>query len=222
MAGVLPGLTPTSPKRGGLPKFWSTGVAKALVGDQPCLLSPWLQGHYDIAKRERDQSNLTVWKTEHTQQLQAYAEKLKVAGWKVDMERFFKLQGQTAELSGKADLIAQQAEKRPLIIDIKSGKPRDSDSAQVMLEMIIIPVVWKAPSMIFEGRVVYPTHEVTIHPDQAQQFRPMLMAMMKRLGATERPDAQPSRDACRYCDISAADCPQRWQDEDATVNTEFF
>src|SRR3990167_6951693 len=93
--------------RDGLPAFWTTHLAKALSGDQPCLLAPWLLGHYKLEKRVReDGASLALWKTNHTSQLQECVTSMTAAGWGCSVERFFKVTGQTAIVSGKADIVA--------------------------------------------------------------------------------------------------------------------
>jgi len=69
-------------KKDGLPDFWASGIAKALVGSQPCLLQPWLKGRYKIHRIERDDSALTRWKIRHTEQLTKATEKFRAEGWK--------------------------------------------------------------------------------------------------------------------------------------------
>lgn len=195
----------------GIPKFWITAIAKSLSGDQPCLLSTWIHGHLpDREKRPSgDPASLATWKVNHTAQLQALVEKLKGDGWKCSVERFFRVEGHTSIISGKADCIAQQADKRPVIWDAKSGTPRESDIVQVALEMILVPMSWNAPTMIFDGHVAYKDHDVVITPKQAEQIRPKAFALLKHLGMVRRPDASPSLGSCRFCDVSAADCPDR-------------
>lgn len=212
-----------SERRSGLPTFWSTTLAKALVGDQPCQLAAWLTGHYQLEKRPRtDQANLSKWKMEHTAQLNALVESCKAEGWTtVRKEQFFKVSGQVAACSGKADLVTQAEGRRPTIWDIKSGTPRESDTVQVLIEMVMIPRSWNAPYMQFDGIVVYPDHRVTLKPEQAAAFAPRLFAKLKELGNPQRPAASPGRDACRFCDVSEADCPERFREQPDAETTEF-
>ena len=211
-------------QRKGLPVFWSTAIAKVLVGEQPCYLAPWLAGHHEFDKRVRDQSSLTIWKANHTEQLTAVVERFRAEGWKCDVERFFKVAGQTAIVSGKADLIAQQPNKRPLIVDVKSGQPKESDIAQVALEMITIPMAWNSPDMIFDGQVIYSTHSVNVTRSDADALRPKLFALLKKLAIMPRPEASPSQSSCRFCDVPDEECGSRWIEhaEAATVTTSFF
>ncbi len=205
-------------KKPGLPDFYATGLAKALVGDQPCLFEPWMKGHYTFDKASRS-SNLAQWKLDHTAQLHAEVERLKGDGWKTTVEKYFRLTGQTAIIVGKPDVIAQAENKRPKIVDVKSGKPRDSDVAQVLIYMVVIPMVWKAPHMIFEGEVVYSggglTHRVKIDAREADAMRARLFPLVRRLAVNEvAPDPAPGESNCRFCDVTKADCPTRFEQTD--------
>lgn len=205
--------------RSGLPSFWSTHIAKVLVGDQPCLLQPWLMGRFDFPKETNP--SMANWKANHTQQLQAVVERYKADGWKCDVERFFRVKGQTAILSGKVDIIARKDGERPLIIDAKSGQARDSDVAQVLLEMICIPLAWEAPEMTFSGLVVYQGAEVKVQASEATVMRPKLFGLLKQLGTMPRPEPTPGRDACRFCEVPDSECGVRFKNQDA-VTTELF
>lgn len=203
-------------KRNGLPDFWITRIAKVLVGEQPCYLEPWLSGHYQIEKRPRqDQGSLSKWKAEHTELLHHTIGQLQAQGWDCDVERFVKVHGTYAILTGKIDVVARQKDRRPLVVDAKSGSPKDSDVAQVLIEMGALPLAWKAPQMIFDGVVVYKTHKVRLTPADADALKPKWMALLKRLGTMERPEANPGEMTCRYCDVSEADCHRRFQPSEA-------
>ena len=210
-------------KRNGLPEFWTTAIAKALAGEQPCLLAPWFSGHYRLAKRPRlDDSALAVWKVKHTALLTETTEKMKAEGWRCSVESYFKVTGQTAVISGKADLICQHPERRPLVIDAKSGSPKGADALQVMIEMIMVPLSWGQPGLIFGGRLVYPTHQVEIAPKDAAEIRPKVFAALKQLADPMRPVASPGESACKFCDVSELDCAERFQAVDAVAETELF
>ena len=209
-------------KRDGLPAFWTTHIAKVLVGEQPCYLAPWLSGHYKLEKSTRDQGSMALWKANHTELLNKVIEKYRADGWKCSVEKFFRVTGQTAVISGKADLIAQQTDHRPVIVDAKSGAEKESDAAQVMIEMILIPLAWNAPAMIFDGIVDYGTYQVKVTPGQAAEMKPKLFALLKKLATMERPAASPSESACRFCEVPESKCPDRWKDDMAPAATEEF
>ena len=210
-------------KQSGLPEFWISWIAKALVGDQPCLYESWLKGHGSPDKVARS-TDFAAWKATHTAMMFAERDRLKAEGWKVRVESYVKLTGRTAILAGKADLIAQKPGCRPLIIDCKGGTPRDSDEAQVSIYQTIVPIVWDSPAMQFEGRVVYqpPIPTVVIPPDKAHAIREALFSLLRRLGQTTPPEPAPSEGSCRFCDVASTSCPSRFQGSEPTVLTMEF
>ena len=213
----------SSPRRDGKPSFWVTQIAKVLVGDQPCLLAPWLSGHFHLEKSRRDSTSLATWKANHTDLLQSTVERYRAEGWKCDVERFFKIEGNTAILSGKADLIVQLKDHRPRIVDVKSGQPQESHVAQVCLEMIAIPLAWGVP-MTFEGLVIYPDHKVQASPQDAEGLASRAFWMVKQLALSSRPPASPSEQSCRFCDVPEDLCPDRWKvaTDQPAAQTMFF
>ena len=210
--------------RTGLPTFWVTKIAKILAGTQPCRLEAWLGGHYILPKRtDEDQGALAVWRANHTALLDQTVARYRREGGDCDVERFFKVTGQTAIVSGKADLIVQQTDKRPVIVDCKSGEPRDSDVAQVLAEMILVPMAWNAPTMQFNGLVQYRDTSVLLVPAQAEALKGRLFEVVKDLGRTDRPVAAPSEGACRFCPVPDTVCPDRWRpDTDTAPTTTLF
>ena len=198
-----------------LPAFWCTAIAKSLSGDQPCLLSTWIGGRNKEKRPREDATSLAVWKTNHTVQLAETVSRIMADGWTCAVESFFRVTGQTAILSGKADCIAQRADSRPLIVDVKSGQPRDSDVIQVAIEMVMIPLAWESHSMIFNGQVVYQTYDVQVTPAQATELKPKIVTLLKQLGTMPRPEASPSEVACRFCDVPDSECPDRFKVETA-------
>lgn len=203
-----------------LPSFFATSLAKALVGEQPCLLQPWLNGRKMLPKREQTAS-LAIWKANHTLLLHAEADRLRAEGWRVTMEQFFRLEGTTAILTGKPDLIAQMDGKRPKILDVKSGEAQDYYAAQVMVYQIAIPLAWDR-DWSFDGEVVYGTGErVTITPYEAATLKPKLFALLRQLGNNQRPEASPSESSCRWCEATKEICPVRVEETTAVTTNEF-
>ena len=60
------------------------------------------------------------------------------------------------------------------------------------------------------GEVIYPTHTVRV-PRGAlpRQFTEELGTLIRRLAANAPPKRVPSTQECRYCDVTASDCPER-------------
>ena len=60
------------------------------------------------------------------------------------------------------------------------------------------------------GQVTYDDHTVRIPAEAVDdQFIQNLGALIRRLSADKPPARVPSRQECRFCDISALDCPER-------------
>jgi hypothetical protein len=212
--GDIASLAPTpSPKRAGLPEFWVTWIAKLLVGDQPCHFEAWVKGHYRIKKSLKDSAQLAQWRTQHTALLDEAVCIYRAEGWRCSVEKYVRLTGQTAVLTGKPDLVAQRANDRPRIIDVKGGEPKEVHVTQVLVYMVALPLAWRSPSMQFAGKVMYTTHEVDLKPSDADAIKPRLFALLKSLGSENRPAPAPSEQNCKFCDVSEVDCPQRWSEE---------
>ena len=60
------------------------------------------------------------------------------------------------------------------------------------------------------GQVTYRDHTIRISADAVDdQFIQNLGALIRRISGEEPARRVPSRQECRFCDISAADCPER-------------
>lgn len=209
-------------ERAGLPYFWSTGIAKALVGEKPCLLEPWVKGHFQLEKAPRSAA-MVKWNLDHTAMLTAEVDRLRAEGWRVSVEKFFRLTGKVAILGGKPDVICQGLDgKRPKIVDTKSGSPKDSDIAQVIIYCIAIPLAWDAPGLTFEGEVVYADHRVLIKAHEVGPMRERLFALLKKLGTMAQPAPSPSEAACRFCEVPDSLCGSRWRDGSVEQTTDAF
>src|SRR5262245_59742284 len=177
-----------------LPSFWVTHLAKVLIGENPCLLQPWLLSRYKWPKTVS--AGMSAWKEAHTRALRELADQYRRNGYKVDLERFYRVTGQTAVLSGKADLIATKAGERPLVIDVKTGVGRDCDVAHVVITMLMLPLAWNV-DMTFSGLVVYPEREgVDVTARQAAELRSKVFSLLRELATMDRPAPSPGRDAC--------------------------
>lgn len=206
-----------------MPKLWVTQIAKILVGEQPCLLSPWVSAHAPEAiEKRKDGGSLVRWKSEHTALMDATCEALKADGWTLRKEQFMRVEGKSAIVSGKIDIYATKKDCRPLIVDCKSGSNvRESDAAQVLLYMVLVPQAWNAPGMQFNGRVAYWDHAVELTPKDAVDIKERLYATIRKLADPTKPEPSPGRDACRYCFVSAEMCQAR-ESGDVSGNTEEF
>ena len=65
-------------------------------------------------------------------------------------------------------------------------------------------------SLKLRGQATYLDHTVRIPAEAVDdQFIQNLGTLIRRLAADKPPAQVPSRQECRFCDISALDCPER-------------
>jgi CRISPR/Cas system-associated exonuclease Cas4 (RecB family) len=171
-----------------------------------------MRGHYQIDKQPRD-FDFAKWMVEHTELLTRIAQELKADGWTVRLENQndFKLTGNTAVIGGKPDIVATKGQ-RVRVVDAKSGAERDANAAQVAIYMILLPMV--RPDLYgsaeMEGAVVYKTSGVPVSAADIEPLRPRLFQLIRDLAEGPRPEPIPSANECRFCDVTAKDCPQRF------------
>ena len=94
---------------------------------------------------------------------------------------------------------------------MKTGQESASHVVQVMIYLYAIPRAFEQyRTLKLRGQATYLDHTVRI-PTEAvdDQFIQNLGALIRRLAADQPPARVPSRQECRFCDISALDCPER-------------
>ena len=128
-----------------------------------------------------------------------------------------------ATLAGRPDIIARREDKA-VIVDTKTGHDSPSHAVQVMIYLYAIPrALERYRGTELRGQVTYRDHTVRISVDAVDdQFIQNLGALIRRVSGDEPARRVPSRAECRFCDISAADCPARveddYQPEDGTTD----
>ena len=137
------------------------------------------------------------------------------ANWKIgnysvaiEGQNSFQLRGKSATLAGKPDLIARR-NGQAVIVDAKTGQDSPSHVVQVMIYLYAIPrALERYQNLKLRGQVTYRDHTVRIPAEAVDdQFIQNLGALIRRLAA-EKPAARvPSKQECRFCDITSADCP---------------
>ena len=90
----------------------------------------------------------------------------------------------------------------------KTGKPRPSDSVQVMVCMYAVPrSLRQYQGVTFNGLVVYKNHEVAIPSTAADQtFINKLGRLVRRVSANEPACKVPTPMECGFCDVAHTDC----------------
>jgi CRISPR/Cas system-associated exonuclease Cas4 (RecB family) len=207
--------TPGHPVTRRKPYVYVTWVAKLLGGNE-CMWSAWFKAHHKYAKFERDAEQLKEWNREHTALMAIRRTELEAEGWTVYTEdaNSFTLEGQTADVAGKPDIVAT-LDDQVLIVDGKTGRRRDSDQWQVLLYLYALPLVRRemATGKELVGEVFYKAgRPVLVEPPSAEQVEQMVR-LIKVIAAAAPPARTPSQFECSRCDISIADCPQRYTSE---------
>ena len=204
------------------PYIWTTWLARLLAGESQCEWAGWFRAHYqDWVKRPSDFDSAR-WMMDHTALVNEARESREKLGYEVFTEdqNSFRLQGATATLAGKPDLIAVKGNDL-VIVDAKTGRPSPHHSVQVLTYMYAVPLAkTEYRGMEFRGHVIYPDGNVQIPASGLdRRFIDRLGALIRRL-ADENPARKvPSASECRWCDITAADCPERVEEIEATEGT---
>ena len=152
----------------------------------------------------------------HTALLNKRKANWKHGGFDVNIEgqNSFQLQGRSATLAGQPDLITQR-DGQAVIVDVKTGEDSASHVVQVMIYLYAIPrALEQYRNLELRGQATYLDHTVRIPAEAVDdQFIQNLGALIRRLAADKPPTRVPSRQECRFCDISALDCPDRVDEE---------
>ncbi len=194
------------------PFLWASWLTRLMSGENECEWAAWLKAHYMGYQQVPSDFDSVAWKLEHTgmvSQVRAHLESEGKAVFTGELTRFG-LRGSSATLSGMPDLIAVDGEKGA-IYDIKTGQPRPSHQAQVLLYMYAIPLAFEEwRNGAFEGAVVYRDHEIRVARTLLDDaFKTSLFQLIGRLSAEEPARKAPSVSECRLCVISEEECPER-------------
>lgn len=195
------------------PYVWVTWISRLLAGDAQCAWAAWFRAHHTY---ERLPSDLTRWAAEHAAMVRDQAESLKTAGYSVLLEdqNRIRLKGQSGvTLGGKPDILAWR-DGDGMIVECKTGQQRHADRIQVMIYMLVLPhaqPIWRGRTLT--GRVQYGSGSVEVPAEDLDAvFRTRFRDMMTNVGGDAAPGRVPSFYECRFCDIGAADCPDRVDD----------
>ena len=194
------------------PYIWATTLAKLLTGENSCEWAGWFKAHHQSWVKPPSDFDSSAWMLKHTSLVNEEREKREQLGYTVSTENqnLFRLRGSSATIAGKPDLIAGKTHE-VVVIDVKTGRVSPAHRAQVMIYQYAVPkVLEQYRGMRVRGHVRYPTSNVGT-PESAvdREFIENLGALVRRLAADTPARPVPSASECRFCDITAADCPAR-------------
>lgn len=132
----------------------------------------------------------------------------------VEHQNSFRLRGRYDTLAGQPDLIVVK-NSDAVIVDAKTGRPRPHHAVQIMIYQYSLPKALEEYQRIeFRGHVAYPQSNVGIPASRIDgQFADNLGALIRRLAGDAPARRVPSLAECRFCDITAAGCPERVVEE---------
>jgi len=197
------------------PYIWVTWLAPLLTGSSHCQWAAWFQSNYKFVK-ETDDSFLANWTANHEALLQDRADYLEEQGYEVFLEgaNSFQIKGSDGRtlISGKADIVAIKGDE-VIVEDCKTGRKKDSDPAQVLLYMLLLPapggpVHCRKKKM--SGRLVYQDEIFDIENDALDsEFKDNFRNLVHRISAKEPARKAPSLAECIFCKVSALYCAER-------------
>ncbi len=205
---------------------WVTWLSRIMSGDDSCLWSRWFKINHQGYEKAPNDFDTVGWLTAHTKLVNELADQYETAGWSITIEdqNAFKMDWYLTDntpviISGKADIIAKrEGAEIVLIIDAKTGKPKISDRFQVLLYMLFEELNFlrgfakpqKAEIPLIEGLIVYADYSPQKIPARMldRKFRDTVTYWLDIIAGVQ-PRRVPSKPECRFCDITAADCPDR-------------
>ena len=194
------------------PYIWATWLPRLLTGENSCEWSVWFKAHHQGWAKQPSDFDQAQWMLDHTALVNERINNWEVGGFDVDVEaqNRFELRGRTATLAGRPDVIARR-EDDGVIVDAKTGHESPSHAVQVMIYLYAVPkALQRYQNAKLRGQVTYRDHTVRIPPHAVDgAFVQNLGALIRRLSADEPARRVPSPQECRFCEITAGDCPAR-------------
>src|ERR1044072_2725074 len=198
-----------STPRDGLPFVWVSWLTPLLAGEAQCQYAAWVKSHYRYPKRRDASSYLAKWSADPAALVRRRQAELQAEGWQVEVEgaNAFRLKGSTAILAGQPDVVARR-HGDVLVSDAKTGTPRTRDWFQVLVYLAAWPKAFGVVDATRgTGEGCYPTHRISIAPDELTADRADAIWTLVRQLATTEPAPTPSPRECGFCDV--ADCTAR-------------
>lgn len=184
------------------PYCYVSWITKYLSGESRCAYAPWYKTQHKFEKRPDDFPDREKWIAKHDAITNRREKELLALDYTIRKEDAaeFVLQGTRTDLAGKPDLVAIKA-GTAIVVDAKSGKPKQADHWQVLIYMLALPLTWLKGVQIagevernevLEREKVRPLGEVE---------RNAIIAAVRMAGGENPPEATPGPSECRFCDI---------------------
>lgn len=201
------------------PRIWATWLAKAISGDAQCLWAVWYRStRFQYEKLpDKNESALAVWSVDHGRQVTQRVDILRREEYSqvlVERENEFELEGRTATVAGKPDVVGVRSEYAAVIFDEKTGHPKPADVVQVALYVYAFDRLF--PGRVHTGVVSYRDYpEIVVPPLDVKA----LGDMVAKIYPDGAPQTTPSHSECRYCNIAA--CKDRVTEPTQVATSDF-
>ena len=200
------------PQRREHPYIWATWLPRLMTGESSCEWAIWFKAHDVEWTRQPSDFDQAQWLLSHTALVNERIRNWEVGGFEVDVEaqNRFELRGRTATLAGRPDIISHR-EDEAVIVHAKTGHDSPSHAVLVMIYLYAVPKALKRyRNANLSGQVTNRDHTVRVPAEAVdEKFIQNLGALIRRLSTDEPARRVPSRQECQFCDITAADGPQR-------------
>lgn len=211
--------------RSGKPYIWVTWITGLLAGTELCAYPAWLKakhGAKGYKKTDSEPQDWSEYQQRHDQMVADRVLRLRSEGYEVLVEdqNSFVLEGQTAKIGGKPDIIAlKKDQKYALVVDAKSGKAKEKYIWQVKLYQFASKL-GRYKDYIINGEVEYKDASVPV-PDAAlsAEDRAHIGRIVQMISGDTPPPKMPSRFECQYCDV--ADCDKRFKEAPTAADRYF-
>ena len=199
-------------QRRDFPYIWATWLPRLLTGENSCEWAIWFKAHYQDWDRVPSDFDQAEWLRRHTTLLNEQRDLWLERGYdvRVENQNGFRLRGETATLAGKPDLIAVRGD-RALIIEVKTGREQPWHRLQILTYLYAVPrTLDQYKGVMLGAEIIYPERTVKVPPGSVHMgFVSDLGGLIRRVAADQAPKRIPSAQECRFCDITAGDCPER-------------
>lgn len=197
----------------GKPYVWATWLSRVMTGNVSCQWQYWFLARHKLTEEQPATFDSVGWQIRHTRLLTEVRQELMATGVRPNTEFAFQFRvpGCDALINGKIDCLAVDG-RTVTVYDCKTGKPRTSDRAQVMIYMFALSTYPRFAKKRIRGVVVYRQRRIDI-PCLPEDFADQISYFTELLVSDGPAVKGPGRD-CRFCRITSADCPDRRDMED--------
>jgi len=185
-----------------------------MSGETSCYWALWFKSNFINYEKIPDDPELIKWRITHTRILDELRKERLAVGEKIFIEegnRFSIEVGPGIFVEGKPDLVAI-SENDATIYDCKVGEQKASHQVQLMIYMYAMAhCLNKYPNLNVKGCLRYNQGNEVEIPNRLidENFIKDLKYFAGILSAESPPGTAPSKNECRYCNITKRDCPGR-------------